>query len=86
MAYAHTNSKGTTYYLHSNGRMFFFSKEIKDNVSKNNALLRRIYSKGNVRREDGARRSRSFAFGSTAAESGSSVRKKFSSASKYASG
>jgi hypothetical protein len=29
MAYAHTNSKGTTYYLHSNGRMFFFSKEIK---------------------------------------------------------
>ncbi|MDL1912618.1 hypothetical protein FBQ81_18320 [Chloroflexi bacterium CFX6] len=30
MAYAHTNSKGTTYYLHSNGRMFFFSKEIKD--------------------------------------------------------
>lgn len=30
MAYAHTNSKGTTYYLHSNGKMFFFSKEIKD--------------------------------------------------------
>ena len=30
MAYSHTNSKGTTYYLHSNGRMFFFSKEIKD--------------------------------------------------------
>ncbi|MCC7118653.1 MAG: hypothetical protein IT310_09025 [Anaerolineales bacterium] len=29
MAYAHTNSKGTTYYLHSNGRMFFFSKEVK---------------------------------------------------------
>ena len=29
------------------------SKEIKDNVSKNNALLRRIYDKGNVRREDG---------------------------------
>ena len=29
MAYAHTNSKGTTYYLHSNGKMFFFSKEIK---------------------------------------------------------
>lgn len=28
-------------------------KEIKDNVSKNNALLRRIYDKGNVRREDG---------------------------------
>ncbi|GAB1471590.1 hypothetical protein MASR2M66_24680 [Chloroflexota bacterium] len=32
MAYAHTNSKGTTYYLHSNGRMFFFSKEIKENA------------------------------------------------------
>ena len=30
MAYAHTNSKGSTYYLHSNGRMFFFSKEVKD--------------------------------------------------------
>lgn len=28
-------------------------KDFKDNVSKNNALLRRIYSKGNVRREDG---------------------------------
>jgi hypothetical protein len=30
MAYAHTNSKGNTYYLHSNGRMFFFSKEVKE--------------------------------------------------------
>lgn len=29
------------------------SKDIKDNVSKNNALLRRIYEKGNVRKEDG---------------------------------
>ncbi|HNK63364.1 MAG TPA: hypothetical protein PLE14_04895 [Anaerolineales bacterium] len=29
MAYSHTNSKGTTYYLHSNGKMFFFAKEIK---------------------------------------------------------
>jgi len=29
MAYSHTNSKGNTYYLHSNGKMFFFSKEIK---------------------------------------------------------
>ena len=29
------------------------SKDIKDNVSKNNALLRRIYDKGNVRKEDG---------------------------------
>ena len=30
MAYSHTNSKGTTYFLHSNGKMFFFSKEIKE--------------------------------------------------------
>lgn len=30
MAYSHTNSKGTTYYLHSNGKMFYFSKEIKE--------------------------------------------------------
>jgi hypothetical protein len=30
MAYSHTNSKGTTYYLHTNGKMFFFSREIKD--------------------------------------------------------
>ncbi|HNB36959.1 MAG TPA: hypothetical protein PK414_12105 [Anaerolineales bacterium] len=30
MAYSHTNSKGTTYYLHSNGKMFFFSKEVKE--------------------------------------------------------
>lgn len=28
-------------------------KEIKDNVSKNNALLRRMYEKGNVKHEDG---------------------------------
>ena len=28
-------------------------KEIVDNVSKNNALLRRIYDKGQVRKEDG---------------------------------
>ena len=32
MAYAHTNSKGVTYYLHSNGRMFYFSKEIKESA------------------------------------------------------
>lgn len=32
MAYAHMNSKGATYYLHSNGKMFFFSKEIKENA------------------------------------------------------
>jgi hypothetical protein len=30
MAYAHTNSKGATYYLHSNGKMFYFSKEVKE--------------------------------------------------------
>ncbi len=30
MAYGFTNSKGTTYYLHSKGKMFFFSKEIKE--------------------------------------------------------
>ena len=30
MAYSHTNSKGSTYYLHSNGKMFYFSKEIKE--------------------------------------------------------
>lgn len=39
MAYAHTNSKGMTYYLHARervsktgkvSRLFFFSKEIKD--------------------------------------------------------
>ena len=29
MAYSHVNSKGTTYYLHSNGKMFFFAKEVK---------------------------------------------------------
>lgn len=28
-------------------------KEIKDNISNNNALLKRIYDKGNYRREDG---------------------------------
>jgi hypothetical protein len=30
MAFSHTNSKGTTYYLHQKGKMFFFSKEIKE--------------------------------------------------------
>jgi len=30
MAYSHTNSKGVTYYLHSNGKMFYFSKEVKN--------------------------------------------------------
>jgi hypothetical protein len=30
MAYSHSNSKGTMYYLHTNGKMFYFSKEIKE--------------------------------------------------------
>ena len=30
MAYAHTTSKGATYYLHSNGKMFYFAKEVKE--------------------------------------------------------
>ncbi len=30
MAYSHTNSKGTTYFLHQKGKMFFFSKEVKE--------------------------------------------------------
>jgi len=32
MAYAHTNSKGTTYYLHFNGKTYFFAKEIKEDA------------------------------------------------------
>jgi hypothetical protein len=40
-----TELVSTTYRKHR--------KDVKDNVSKNNALLRRIYSKGNVRHEDG---------------------------------
>lgn len=27
MAYSYKNSKGRTYYLHSRGRLFFFSKD-----------------------------------------------------------
>ena len=30
MAYSHTNSKGNTYYLHAKGKMFFFSREVKE--------------------------------------------------------
>ncbi|MBI3161437.1 MAG: hypothetical protein IPG44_12050 [Anaerolineales bacterium] len=30
MAFGYTNSKGNTYYLHAKGKMFFFSKEIKE--------------------------------------------------------
>jgi hypothetical protein len=40
-----TELVSTTYRKHS--------KDIRDAVSKNNALLRRIYKKGNVRKEDG---------------------------------
>ena len=32
MAFGYTNSKGNTYYLHAKGKMFFFSKEIKEGV------------------------------------------------------
>jgi len=35
MAYSHTNSKGTTYYLHSNGKMFYFAKEVKEGALDN---------------------------------------------------
>ena len=30
MAYSHTNSKGTTYFLHSRVKMFFFAREDKE--------------------------------------------------------
>lgn len=30
MAFGYTNSKGTTYYLHARGKMFFFAKEVKE--------------------------------------------------------
>ncbi len=32
MGYAHTNSKGKTYHLHSRGRLFFFSKNEEDSI------------------------------------------------------
>lgn len=32
MGYEHTNSKGKKYYLHSRGRLFFFSKEATDSI------------------------------------------------------
>ena len=54
MAYAHTNSKGNTYYLHSNGRMFFFSKEIKEGASRRRArrLQRGRNEDGHARPEE----------------------------------
>lgn len=32
MVYEHTNSKGTKYYLHQKGRLFYFGKEKKANA------------------------------------------------------
>jgi len=32
MGYEHTNSKGNKYYLHSRGKLFFFSKTPVDSI------------------------------------------------------
>jgi len=32
MAYEHTNSRGVKYYLHSRGKLFFFSKSPQDAI------------------------------------------------------
>lgn len=32
MAYEHTNSKGVKYYLHSRGKLMFFSKDPADAI------------------------------------------------------
>lgn len=32
MGYEHTNSKGNKYYLHSRGRLFFFSKNPAEGI------------------------------------------------------
>jgi tricorn protease-like protein len=32
MGYEHTNSKGNKYYLHSRGKLFFFSKKEEDSI------------------------------------------------------
>jgi hypothetical protein len=32
MAYEHTNSKGLKYYLHSKGKLFFFSKSPEGSI------------------------------------------------------
>ncbi len=32
MGYEHTNSKGRKYYLHSKGRLFFFSKKEEESI------------------------------------------------------
>lgn len=33
MGYEHTNSRGNKYYLHSRGKLFFFSKSADDGIS-----------------------------------------------------
>ncbi|MFA5357741.1 MAG: hypothetical protein WC308_02355 [archaeon] len=32
MGYEHKNSKGKTYYLHSRGKLFFFSSKSEDGI------------------------------------------------------
>ncbi len=32
MGYSHVNSKGIKYFLHSNGRLYFFSKKDDDSI------------------------------------------------------
>ncbi len=32
MGYSHTNSKGLTYFLHSKGKLFFFSKKEEGSI------------------------------------------------------
>lgn len=32
MVYEHTNSKGKKYYLHSRGKLFFFSSKSEDGI------------------------------------------------------
>ena len=32
MGYSHKNSKGVTYYLHSKGKLYFFSKNEQDSI------------------------------------------------------
>jgi hypothetical protein len=32
MGYEHKNSKGKTYYLHSRGKLFFFSKKPEESI------------------------------------------------------
>jgi len=32
MAYSHKNSRGVTFWLHSRGKLFFFSKNSEDSI------------------------------------------------------